>query len=349
MAYGSRVFNDGSMGNLKRLIRIFILATIFPAAAAAWITVDMLRFARHPAGSLNAPQVINILPGDRFARLTSVLEANDIITSGWRFQLLARVRGDDKRLKAGEYALSASMTPTQVLEVLVAGKVLLHRFMIPEGYTIAQIAAEIERAGLADAQTFKALASDSALAAELGLEAAGLEGYLFPNTYHFPKGLSERDIIKSMVDQFHRQLPEQWRIRAAELGFSLHQLVTLASIIEKETGHPSERTLVASVFHNRLQRKMRLESDPTAVYGLDDFDGKVTRLHLRTDTPFNTYRIPGLPPGPIANPGRASIEAALYPAQTDFLFFVSKRDGTHHFSTTLEEHNRAIRKYLMGR
>jgi UPF0755 protein len=241
------------------------------------------------------------------------------------------------------------LTPSQVLDIVVSGKVLLHRLIIPEGYTIAQIAAEIERAGLADGQAFRTLANAPELATALGIEGAGLEGYLFPNTYYFPRGLSERDIIKIMVDQFHRQLPEQWRERAEALGFSLHQVITLASIIEKETGYPSERTLVASVFHNRLKKRMRLESDPTAVYGLEDFDGKVTRLHLRTDNPFNTYRIPGLPPGPIANPGRASIEAALYPAQTEFLFFVSKRDGTHHFSATFEEHNQAVRKYLMGR
>jgi UPF0755 protein len=334
---------------LKVLIRIVIFLSVVLVATGAGLWIDMARFAQRPAAPEDTPWVIDIAPGETFNRLTSVLKRNDLITSHWRFKLLARIRGDDKRLKAGEYALSRAMTPAQILDILVSGKVLLHRLMIPEGYTVAQIAAEIERAGLADGNTFKALATDPAVARDLGLEAAGLEGYLFPDTYYFPKGLAARDIIKTMVVQFHQQIPEQWAARAKELGFSLHQLVTLASIIEKETGDPSERTIVASVFHNRLKRKMRLESDPTAVYGLENFDGKVTRLHLRTETPFNTYRIPGLPPGPIANPGRASIEAALYPAQTDFIFFVSKRDGTHHFSTTLEEHNRAVRKFLMGR
>jgi UPF0755 protein len=334
---------------LKVLLRIFIVMSVLLVAAAAGAYFDMARFARSPAASDEAPVVVEVPPGQSFARLSFILEQNHLITNRLRFKLLARFRGDDKRLKAGEYALSPAMSPLQILDIVVTGKVLLHRLVIPEGYTIMQIAAEIERAGLADGQAFRVLANDPDLTAGFGLEGNGLEGYLFPNTYYFPRGVDPRDIIRTMVAQFHRQLPERWRERADELGLSLHEVITLASIIEKETGTPAERALVASVFHNRLKRRMRLESDPTAVYGLEDFEGKITHLHLRNDNPFNTYRIPGLPPGPIANPGRASIEATLYPAETDYLFFVSKRDGTHYFSVTYEEHNRAVRKFLKGR
>jgi UPF0755 protein len=152
-----------------------------------------------------------------------------------------------------------------------------------------------------------------------------------------------------MVQRFRETISDRWRARADELGLTLHEIVTLASIIEKETGVPEERPLIASVFHNRLRKGMRLETDPTVIYGIEDFDGNLTRKHLRTPTPYNTYLIKGLPPGPIASPGRASLEAALYPADTDYLFFVARKDRTHQFSSTLEEHQKAVRKYQLRR
>jgi UPF0755 protein len=152
-----------------------------------------------------------------------------------------------------------------------------------------------------------------------------------------------------MVNRFHSVFSEEWKKRAAELGFTVHKIVTLASIIEKETGSPKERPLIASVFHNRLKKRMRLESDPTVIYGIKNFNGNLTRKDLKTATPYNTYKISGLPPGPIANPGKASLEAALYPANTNFLYFVSKNDTTHKFSTNLRDHNRAVRKFQLGK
>ncbi|RJQ72790.1 MAG: endolytic transglycosylase MltG [Desulfobacteraceae bacterium] len=333
---------------LKRLKYITLILLVGLIAAAAGIWIDMARFARRPASPGGTQRIVVIAPGETFNAVTASLEHNDIIASRWRFKLLARFRGDDKRLKAGEYALTSAMSPVQILESLVSGKVLLHRLMIPEGYTIAQIAAEVGRAELAAAQEFRALAMEPGLAAVLGLEGLSLEGYLFPDTYYFPKNLPVRTIIETMVERFREKFPQQWRDRAQELGLSMNQVVTLASIIEKETGDPSERAIIASVFHNRLKKKMRLESDPTVIYGIENFDGNITRSHLLTATPYNTYRIRGLPPGPIANPGKEAIEAALYPAQTSFLYFVSKKDGTHHFSTTIEEHNRAVRLYQLG-
>jgi UPF0755 protein len=255
----------------------------------------------------------------------------------------------DKRLRAGEYRLSAAMTPAQILDVLVQGRSVLYRLTIPEGYTIVQIAQEVARQDLGTAEDVQRLATDPQFVQSHGIEAQTLEGYLFPDTYYFPKDVEPRKIIAKMVERFKAQLQPVWEQRAKELNFSVHQIVTLASIIEKETGAPSERPIIASVFHNRLKKKMRLESDPTVIYGIPNFDGNIKRHHLQTWTPYNTYKIRGLPPGPIANPGRASIEATLYPDQTDFLYFVAKKDGTHHFSTNIKDHNRAVRKYQLRR
>ncbi|MFZ1987313.1 MAG: endolytic transglycosylase MltG, partial [Desulfatitalea sp.] len=307
------------------------------------------RFTHRPAGTDDTPVVIAVAPGETFDHLAATLAQQNIITSQQRFRFLARLRGEDKRLKAGEYALVSSMTPVQVLDTLVNNKVMLHRLTIPEGYNLHQIAAEIASLELADAGAFEALAVNPAVAGALGHPADTLEGYLYPDTYYFPRGVLPRAIIETMVRRFDAQFPDAWRQQAGRLNLSVHEVVTLASIIEKETGAPAERPVIASVFHNRLKKKMRLESDPTVIYGIPDFDGNLTRRHLTTPSPYNTYLIRGLPLGPIANPGRAAIEAALYPAQSDYLFFVSKQDGTHTFSRTYKEHSVAVRKYQLRR
>ena len=176
-----------------------------------------------------------------------------------------------------------------------------------------------------------------------------LEGYLFPDTYYFHKGASALDVAGSMLEQFKHNISPEWRERADALGFSMHQIITLASLIEKEAGVATERPIISAVYHNRLRNNIRLQCDPTVIYAIPNFDGNLTRKHLRLDSPYNTYRYRGLPPGPIANPGRASIEAALYPADVDYQYFVSRNDGTHQFSTTLRQHNNAVIKYQKRR
>jgi len=290
-----------------------------------------------------------VAPGESFGMLSARLEKAGVITSDIRFKVLARLSGDDKRLRAGEYALSTAMSPLEIIDILANGKVLLHRLTIPEGYTIDQIAAEVEKAGLASAEEFSRLARDPSLVSELQVGGPSIEGYLFPDTYYFLREATARGIITTMVNAYRSLVTDEWRNRARELDLSMHEIVTLASIIEKETGDPSERPIIASVFHNRLKKRMRLESDPTVIYGIESFDGNITRRHLSSATPYNTYVIRGLPPGPIANPGRAALEAALYPAQTDYLFFVSKKDGTHYFSNNIAEHTEAVRKYQLRR
>jgi UPF0755 protein len=241
------------------------------------------------------------------------------------------------------------MTPNQVLDVLVDGKTYLHRITIPEGFTLKQIAEVLRTNELGQTDEFIALATDPQYVSSFEINAQSLEGYLFPDTYYFPRSATTKMIIRKMVERFDEQFPAQWHDRAKALGRTVHEIVTLASIIEKETGAAFERPLIASVFHNRLKKKMRLESDPTVIYGIPNFDGNIKRKHLRALTPYNTYRIKGLPPGPIANPGREAIKAALYPDKTDYLFFVSKKDTTHHFSKTIQEHRKAVRKYQLRR
>lgn len=340
-------FLSGNEESLKVFKIIFISATVLFVCAGAWAVVDMHHFIHSPAGTTDNQATFIIRAGETFNELAARLKHKGIIASTTRFRLYSRITGSDKRLKAGEYRLSATMTPAQILDMLVQGRSIVYRLTVPEGYTIEQIAREIARQGLGTSEDIQKLATDPLVAQSYAIEAQTLEGYLFPDTYYFPKDVEPRKIIAKMVEHFKAQFQPVWQQRAKELNFSVHQIVTLASIIEKETGAPSERPIIASVFHNRLKKKMRLESDPTVIYGIPNFDGNIKRHHLQTRTPYNTYKIRGLPPGPIANPGSASIEAALYPDQTDFLYFVAKKDGTHHFSTNIKDHNRAVRKYQL--
>ncbi len=339
----------GAGWKLKALRRLAILLFATLLVSAAWSGFALYRYAHKPGATIDHQVIFAIAPGEAFDPLIARLSAQGLIAGPFKFKLLARLKGVDKKLKAGEYNLSATMTPNQILDVLVGGKSFLYRLTIPEGYNAKQIATEIAARQLGDAQTFLDLVANPETASRLGIEAQSLEGYLFPDTYFLPKGVSALAIISKMVSRFKEQLKPEWFARARQLNLSVHEIVTLASIIEKETGNPAERPLISSVFHNRLKKKMRLQSDPTVIYGIKDFDGNIKRSHLSTATPYNTYIIRGLPPGPIASPGLAAIEAALYPADTRYLFFGSKKDNTHYFSATIEEHSRAVRKYQLRR
>jgi UPF0755 protein len=333
----------------KSLIGTVVILAVVAIGGVAWLSMDIYQFSHTPAGT--APDLLEfaITPGESLESICNRLKQSGLITDTRRFRFLARLTGEDKRLQAGEYRLAPTLSPLALLDTLVAGDVFLHALTIPEGYTFKQIAAEIDRLQISDAQLFLTLAADPQVVEELDLEGQTLEGYLFPDTYHFPKGTPPRTVIEKMVQHFRDQFPQAWFQRAEELQMSLLEVVTLASIIEKETGDPSERPLISSVFHNRLRKRMRLETDPTVIYGLKDFNGNLTRKDLRTPTPYNTYVIKGLPPGPIANPGRLAIEAALFPADSNYLYFVAKKDGTHQFSTNIKDHNAAVRKYQLRR
>jgi UPF0755 protein len=341
--------SPGSDASVRRALIIFgaIIVAVGCAAAAAYLQLQT--YAVTPASPSTEEKVVLVGPGQSVSATAESLMRHGLIQSAFKFRLLARLRGYDRRLKAGEYGLKASMTPLDILEILGRGQVKLYKVTLPEGLTLQQIGDAVEKSGLGSAADITTRASDPAFARSHGIPAASLEGYLFPDTYLFPRGVSAEAILTAMLQRFRSVFSAEWEQRAAQIGLTVHEVVTLASIIEKETGAPSERPLISSVFHNRLKKGMRLETDPTVIYGIRDFDGNLTRKHLETFTPYNTYVIKGLPPGPIANPGKEALEAALFPAQTGYLFFVSKNNGTHHFSSSFEEHQHAVQRYQIRR
>jgi UPF0755 protein len=292
---------------------------------------------------------VTVARGASFRVVANMLEREGIVKDSKALAFAAALKGAQKKIKAGEYELSSAMTPMEILEHLVEGRTKHYSITFPEGYNIKEIAASLEGAGLADRNGFIKKAKDKRVVAALGLEGPGLEGYLFPDTYRFTKGMNVEEIILKMVGRFkevyeNAGLSEQ----ARKEGFTVKQVVTIASIVEKEAGSVEEMEKISSVFHNRLKKGYRLRSDPTVIYGIEDFDGNLTKRHLLTYTPYNTYINLGLPPGPVSNPGRAAFHAALNPSEEGYLYFVSRNDGTHHFSKTLKEHNRAVDYYQKG-
>jgi UPF0755 protein len=298
-----------------------------------------------PSDPMAGEVVFTIAPGQTLGAIARQLERDGLVRSAGAVECLARLRGLNGSLRAGEYALSAAQSPGAILSRLASGKVVSYPVVLPEGFTAAQIGARLAAAGLVDEAAFADAVRDPELIASLGIEAQSLEGYLFPETYHLSKGLGADELVRILVQPFLAVWLEIEPL-ASEQGLSQHEVVTLASIVEKETGVPEERTLVAAVFRNRLLRRMRLESDPTVIYGIKEFDGNLRRKDLEdAGNRYNTYRIAALPPGPIASPGEASLRAVVTPAKSKHLFFVARNDGTHFFSNTFREHARAVERY----
>jgi UPF0755 protein len=319
-----------------------------PALVLLILLYNALLFTLPVAFQGEIKQVV-IPRGATFHEVVQILDAAGLLRSPARFSLMARLLGLTARVQAGEYEMSAAMLPQVILRKLVAGDVVRYRVVIPEGYTVRQIAFRLAELGIIEDQdTFLSAAFSTNFAASLGIKGKGVEGYLFPDTYLFSKGVSPIEIMQAMVAKYQQVYGPACSRRATALGMTDRQIVTLASIIEKETGTAAERPLISAVFHNRLKRGMPLCSDPTVIYGIADFDGNLRKRDLTRMTPYNTYLIRGLPPGPIANPGESAISAALNPAPIDYLYFVSRNDGTHHFSATLREHNEAVWRYQKG-
>lgn len=329
--------------------RILLITIIAAVCIPACVVTDLILYMRTPAApakDLTVPFVVS--PQQRFDHIVDRLHDHRLIRYPFKLKIMGRMKKYDTKIIAGEYELSPAMTPQAILERLVSGKVRMVRLTVPEGLNLHQIADLVEKAGLGCGDAFLSKAADQDLAARLDIPAGTVEGYLFPETYFFSGDVDSEQIITFMAGKFRVAFLPEWRERTQALGLSVHEIVTLASIIEKETGHNEERALVASVFHNRLKCGMRLQSDPTVIYGVPGFTGRIRKKDLDRDTPYNTYRIDGLPPGPIASPGPASIRAALFPDETDYLFFVSREDGTHHFSTNLRDHNNAVKQYQIS-
>jgi len=327
----------------ERTPDLFITLVGLVVALLATIYVHFLS----PPSLERHSKVVNILAGTSFHEISRILEENGIVRDRRSFYLLARFENAIPKVKAGEYELHTSMTPSAVLEKLIRGDVIKYPVTFPEGFTIYQIGEILEQAKVCGKEFFLEKAKDHNFIAALDLDGDSLEGYLFPDTYNFPKGFGEEQVIRQMVARF-KTVYASLSKRAEQFGLSRRDVVILASMIEKEAKDDQDRRLISAVFHNRLNRGMALQSDPTAIYDLKKRkprNEKITRQDLLRKSPYNTYQILGLPKGPIANPGLRSLQAVLYPADVNYLYFVSKNDRTHHFSSTLEEHNRAVARY----
>jgi UPF0755 protein len=324
---------------------IAVCAIILAAAVGGWL---YLRIREPYRGYSGAEQFVEIPPGVGTKAIGDRLVAAGVLRDPMTYRAALWLSGSARHLKAGEYRFDRPMTPGEVIAKIARGDVFVVNLTFPEGLTIAEMANIFESHGLGPASAFVDAARDATPIHALDPEATDLEGYLFPETYALARRTDAARLVRLMVDRFMRVFTPDLRQAAEAHGLSVRQAVTLASIVEKETARPGERPVVAAVYANRLRIGMGLQCDPTVIYALvraGRYSGNLHRDDLAFDSPYNTYRYPGLPPGPIAAPGKASLEAAVHPAEADFLYFVSRNDGSHEFARTLEDHNRNVQKY----
>ncbi len=298
--------------------------------------------------SVSSDELFIVPAGASIQQVAELLEARGFIASALLFRMHMKFEYQDASIKAGEFRFMPPVTIRTTAAQLVEGRVYYHRVTVPEGLDWQETASVLGGQGFGNAEEYLALIGIPNLVRDLDPEAENLEGYLFPETYFVTRGTTPAEIIGLMVDRFRKNWTEEFNRQAVSMGMSIREVLTLASLIEKESSSREERRLVSSVFHNRLRKGMKLACDPTVIYAVKlvkPWDGVINRSDLQLDSPYNTYLNPGLPPGPIANPGLDSIRAALFPEQTEFLFFVSKNDGRHIFSEKYSDHAKAVRKY----
>ncbi len=303
-------------------------------------------FTQAPGSQSRETRKVCIQPGMSGPAVAQLLYDNGVVSNAQEFYLLSWLRKSVQKLQAGEYAFPPLSRPDQVLDQIIHGRVILYTATLPEGSTVRDVARILQQKDLIPEEEILRLVNDRECISGLGVKASGLEGYLFPETYVFRKPVNGVQILKAMVNQFRRHLPEDWQDRTEALGHDLNEIVILASMVEKEAVLDSERPLIAAVFYNRLKLNMPLQSDPTAVYDMPDFSGPVTAALLKRQSPYNTYLKKGLPVGPICNPGAKSLRAAFFPGDVRYLYFVSNNDGSHHFSETLSEHQQAVSRLI---
>lgn len=329
------------------------IAVVF-AVVFGYFGIQAFRFMAAGPGRSDEQVIFIVTSGMTFNQVANKLQEQGLIIDAFKMRILGKITAQDSRVKRGEYALNRSMTPQQILGILVSGKSIQYPVTIPEGSNVFEIAQLFESRGLFSADEFLKACRDKALIQELlGVNVSSLEGYLYPETYNVTKYTSIHEVLRSMVQNFkniYSTLETQHPDRRTDL--SRHELVTLASVVEKETGAPEERTVIASVFYNRLDKKMKLQSDPTIIYGIWDSTGQFSKNIRKADITrynrYNTYTVPRLPFGPIANPGREALAAVMKPAKTEYFYFVSRNDGTHIFTKTYQDHNKAVRDYQMN-
>lgn len=330
---------------MKRVVRTALVVALI-ASLGGWLVV--VRAMRPYKGYTAGEQFVEIPAGSGPAAMARRLADAGVVRDPSVFRVAVWLRGAGRRLQAGEYRFDQPMTPAEVVDKIARGDVYVRSITFREGLTIRQMAELFESKGFGPAVDFVAAARNASLVRALDPDARDLEGYLFPDTYALPRRATAEQLIGRMVAAFANALTPDLRARAAARGLSVREFVTLSSIVEKETGRADERGMVAAVYSNRLKIGMGLQCDPTVIYALERagrYTGNLTREDLKFESPYNTYRYAGLPPGPIASPGRASLEATANPADVPYLYFVSRNDGSHAFASTLDEHNRNVFEY----
>jgi UPF0755 protein len=333
---------------------LLIVLGVFVAglgALAAYLVVDYRAFVRTPFGSAEE-KIVLVESGATLSETAQALEAAGVVQDGTRFYLLTRVEHADRRIKRGEYGFSGPMTPRDVLKQLIEGRGKTYKVTVPEGLRLDEIAPLFAQAGVADEKAFVVAARDPELMARIGVPAKTAEGFLFPDTYLVAKGRKAASIIEEMVSHFKGAYARASAGSEMPTPLSPLQAVTLASIVEKETGAPEERPHIACVFYNRMKIGMRLQTDPTVIYAVllarGSFDGNLTKEMLQTPHPYNTYTMVGLPPGPIANPGERSLMAVFHPDRCNDLYFVARGDGHSEFCATYGCHNKNVDRYQIA-
>jgi UPF0755 protein len=325
----------------RSVILVAVLAVLFAVGRFAY-------FLTTPTGAGGNVKLVDFSRGSSLRKLADELETGGVIGNSGLFVLYARLKGVAGKVQAGAYQFNDSMKPADILRMLVAGEVYEKRFAVPEGYSIYQLAEMLDERGIFRKEAFLAECRNKTVLNDMGIRGKSVEGYLYPSTYNLVRIENPAALVKTMTGQFSKIYEERFASLEKGSGLTRHQIITLASMVEKEAVLPSEKPLIASVFHNRLKKGIPLQSDPTAVYGVRAFGGKVSKTDVHRNSPYNTYIIRGLPPGPIGNPGSGAIEAVLKPAASGFYYFVARNDGSHQFSVTLDEHNRAVNRYLKG-
>jgi len=333
---------------IKKIIKWFLIVTLVIILFAGIASAVVYKMFLLPTGNMSEPVVVRIKKGDTLMKTAVNLKELGAIKDERIFIAVAKIVGVERTIRTGEYEITPEMSPKDILFLILTGRVVEYPVTIPEGYNVYQISELLGGLEFVDEATFLSLITDKDFMAkfEIDVDASNMEGYLFPDTYNLNRGMDEKEIVTLMVKRYFVVFEEERGKSETLTGLTDYEILILASIVEKEARADDERPLISAVFVNRLKKRMKFDSCATVIYGMwDDFNGNLTRAHLETMTPYNTYLFSGFPPGPICNPGRAAIRAALNPADCDYLYFVSKNDGTHYFSASLSEHNRAVYLY----
>ena len=326
--------------NVARIIAIILISVFICLLAIGTILLYW------PQNDINNKIKVNIPKGSTLAQISEILEEKEIVTNGHMFITATRLMGYSNKIPAGIFALTNAKNNYRIVKQLIQGNPEMIRVTLLEGWTISQVTEAISDSLNISSEILSTLCYDEQFIQELGIEASSLEGYLYPETYLFLESENDpKEILKQAVSEFNSVFSDNLRKRAEQIGFTVNEVLTMASIIEGEAIFDSERPIISAVFHNRLKKRMLLQADPTVQYVIKDGPRRLRLSDLKIDSPYNTYVYRGLPPGPISNPGKASILAALYPDDNDYIFFVARGDSYHTFTTTIEEHNRAKREF----